>query len=833
MRRIKALILLILCFNLSMEASRIYKTSTPGWVKEIPFSTENIDEDNGGYQYLLLDFQDNLVNQSIFRHFVVSILTSEGIQSMSDIEVTYDPSYQHLVFHSLRIIRDGKILERLSTTDIKLIQRETKHERSIYDGSLSAIINLDDVRELDIIEYSYSITGFNPIKKGRYSREYSHQFSVPVNHIVNRIVSSSDNPLKYKLIEGAREPEIFESGNEIAYVWNIRIPELFFYDDNTPDWFESGEGISLSTYKSWQEVVELTLPLYKINSGLVAGIVIPNVSGLSGEDRIMELITLVQDEIRYLGLESGIGAYKPHSPVQVYNQRYGDCKDKSLLLVALLRQEGITAYPLLVNTSLEHMVDESLPGYNAFNHCVVNLQYKGKDYYVDPTLTNQGGKLDNLYFPGYKTGLLIKKGETGLTELPFNSNGALDIEEDIYVQAIGGKAKFEIVSRYSGSRADNIREYFRSSSRKSIQKEYLDYYSALYPGVKVTEDVEIIDSTRSTSNQVITKEYYEIDNFWLDSDDGSYIYCEAYPLVLESQIDYPDTPDRTMPYYTGEPQSFSQITRIHLPESWGVEPSEVSINGDGFSYQNKISYGDQIVIISHNYHLSHEFIEAGSVPKFLEKHDKIMKELSYYLTYQDLSGFTLSWISILLAILLVGGGGFLALRIYKGYDPEPFLEAKNLPIGSWLVLPAIGFILTPIIIIYQMISEGSFNQNTWIGLLNVESGNAISLTALGAMEFVFNILSVILIGLILILFFQKRTSAPMIITIYLVASVVFAVVDLIWVETATPGLLTGEEKQDLYQNITRGVISGAIWIPYFTKSQRAKDTFSRQYCKGG
>ena len=54
----------------------------------------------------------------------------------------------------------------------------------------------------------------------------------------------------------------------------------------------------------------------------------------------------MQDEVRYLGLENGISAYKPSSPNKVYNQRFGDCKDKSLLLVTMLNQMNIEAYPV-------------------------------------------------------------------------------------------------------------------------------------------------------------------------------------------------------------------------------------------------------------------------------------------------------------------------------------------------------------------------------------------------------------------------------------------------------------------------------------------------------
>jgi transglutaminase-like putative cysteine protease len=60
------------------------------------------------------------------------------------------------------------------------------------------------------------------------------------------------------------------------------------------------------------------------------------------EEKINKIINYVQDDIRYMGVESGIGSIKPFAPEEVAKRRYGDCKDKSLLLVSLLKQVGVT-----------------------------------------------------------------------------------------------------------------------------------------------------------------------------------------------------------------------------------------------------------------------------------------------------------------------------------------------------------------------------------------------------------------------------------------------------------------------------------------------------------
>ena len=219
-------------------ADKIDKTPTPTWVKTILLGDKKIVEDNVGYQYLLIDFQENLIKESVFRHYAVKILNSEGVQSLSDISVSYDPAYQKLDFHKIVIIRDGVEIEKLKSAVIQNIQRETNMERSLYDGSKSAIINLSDVRAGDIIEYSYSITGFNPVNKGHYATSLYQQYTSPVNQIYNRVITNETKPLNYKAYDGAVKPTINKQNSETEYTWQINGLEHKLYDSNVPYWYD-------------------------------------------------------------------------------------------------------------------------------------------------------------------------------------------------------------------------------------------------------------------------------------------------------------------------------------------------------------------------------------------------------------------------------------------------------------------------------------------------------------------------------------------------------------------------------------------------------------------
>ena len=95
------------------------------------------------------------------------------------------------------------------------------------------------------------------------------------------------------------------------------------------------------------------------------------------------LARYVADDIRYVGLEFGVHGLKPYSPTEVYGRRFGDCKDKSLLLVTLLEEAGIPAN-LVALMTFPYGHAKMYPGSpSLFDHAIVYLPEE--DVFFDPT----------------------------------------------------------------------------------------------------------------------------------------------------------------------------------------------------------------------------------------------------------------------------------------------------------------------------------------------------------------------------------------------------------------------------------------------------------------
>lgn len=827
--RTSFLILFLLSFHFVFSQNQIKKSPIPNWVSPISYEDKDVNTDNGGFQYLLLDYQDNFLKEASYKHFVIKLINANGIQSNSDITVEFDPSYQKIYFHSLQIIRNGEIIDKLNLDNFQIIQRETSLERSLYDGSLTAVLNLSDVRENDIIEYSYTTTGFNPIYNGKVSNTFYYQYAIPVNHIYTKLITDKDEHFSFKLYNNVSKPEIKDYPNFREYIWNVNALDFKLYENNTPPWIDIYKKASFTTIKNWGEVVNWALPLYTYPKESIKKIAHSIPQEKNTKDAITSYIRFVQNKIRYLGFEGGINAFRPHTPQKVFNQRFGDCKDKSLLLVSLLRNIGVEAYPCLINSYLKDSVLSELPSINAFNHCIVNFSYNGKTYFVDPTISDQEGNLENLSVPDYAYGLLIKPNETKLTAISPTPNPSIKVKEIITLDSINGNATFWVTTTYTGFKADETRSYFNSSSRESIKQDYTEFYRHLYPRIETANIVDIIEDD-STQNKVVVRESYTINKIWEEGATGNNIYCDIYPIVLETYIDYTKAANRESPYYLGLPFTYAQTTEINMPETWSGDNLKTSVDGKYMKYTNTTNCNGSKITVTHNYSLLQSTIPGDSIETFLNNIEDIKSGLHYYLTYDpDRTKFKVSWISVLLVLLSAGLTTSLSVFLYNRYNPNPQEPDSNKAIGGWMVLPLIGLCFTPFVLIFQIFSQDFFNHNIWVGVYNAETNLPSAFLFVLGGELIYNVFELTFAVFLIILFFKKRTSLPNLISFFYIFVLVGAISDFLAIKFLLPSLYAETDPGESFTLILRAFVAVIIWIPYFQISERVKETFTKIY----
>jgi len=208
--------------------------------------------------------------------------------------------------------------------------------------------------------------------------------------------------------------------------------------------------------------------------------------------KIRALARFVQEDIRYVSIQIGIGGFRPHPASSILANRYGDCKDKATLLEAMLKAVGIDSHPIIVHTDRGTVNMQSPVSLYSFNHVILAIRLpddvpdEGLDSLIrhprlgrllvfDPTMpTTPLGRLP--YYLQDNTALLVAggSGELVLLPRPGPEGNLLDRKGTLALTADGSLAG-EILETRRGSSADSLR-YRMQASTDAERRKYLETF---------------------------------------------------------------------------------------------------------------------------------------------------------------------------------------------------------------------------------------------------------------------------------------------------------------------------------------------------------------------
>jgi len=378
-----AIICLVTLIAKTIQAEEYTIAPVRGWVMQIDLEVpQQLPEGTiqDGQYFILVDRQDHPKGdlQESFRHYVKKIVNQQGAEDSSQINITFEPSFQKLILHKIVIHRDGRLIDKLNQARISVLQREKDLEALIYDGHKTFNAILSDTRNGDIIEYSYTLQGSNPVMDGWFFNGISVRWRVPVYRFHYRLIWPQSKALYIKPHGIDLQPEIGKAGHYKQYVISLSDIPAIIPDSDLPSWYDPYPWIQISEFSNWQDVVNWGQKLYRIptviSPELETKIEEFTTSSANPTDRLLSAVRFVQDEIRYLGIEIGPNSHKPRDPSVVFNRRFGDCKDKTLLLHTILERMGLKAYPAVVNTYSQRKINEWQPSPYAFNHVIIGVE---------------------------------------------------------------------------------------------------------------------------------------------------------------------------------------------------------------------------------------------------------------------------------------------------------------------------------------------------------------------------------------------------------------------------------------------------------------------------
>jgi lipoprotein NlpI len=295
----------------------------------------------------------------------------------------------------------------------------------------------------------------------------------------------------------------------------------------------------------------------------------------STEARVSAALEFVQSEIRYFSVSLGESSHRPAPPDIVFRRRYGDCKDKSFLLITLLGEMGIQSSPVLLQSGRRTGLEKTLPSSQFFDHAIVQVLVDGKTYFLDPTRLGQHGLLDRLgqAHEGVQV-LVVAPATRDLSTISTNNIADLTFEE---AQEHATLAKFDDDAELQTKRVWNgvTAEYLRIASESSREPFLRWIGNALerrYPGAKLSNEPTISDDRIRNTFSITAN--YKVPKLAADRNGNWIVYLRPdifENVVLASSAAARKTPLRVAAYpYKGKytfdmafPEEVSVISDPH------------------------------------------------------------------------------------------------------------------------------------------------------------------------------------------------------------------------------------------------------------------------------
>jgi transglutaminase-like putative cysteine protease len=812
----------------------------PEWVE---LATPEYDAPNpassapNGVWILLYDRQINVrpAGDDLYVHYAAKLRSAAAVDQSSQISVSIDPSWQSLEFHTLQLVRGGEAIDLRRLARITSLPVETDLQARIYSGTVALNVMLSDVRIGDVVEYAYTIHSRDTLYPGHFSTRLPMAWGTPVLHQRVRLRAPADHALQVRTTDGRAAPPGRRAGAIVEYDVDRTNTPAIPSDEDAPAWYEPRPAFEASDIPSWPEAARMAAHVYGVpkTPGPLLAAVAASIRA-SGKDRsglTLTALQYVQDQIRYTSIPIGPGDFRPADPEITLERRFGDCKDKSVLLIALIRQFGIEARPALVHSRRGRSLDTSLPTPYAFDHMIVKATIDETVYWLDATMPKQYAPLA----PGdpgrFERALVVDDASGSLEVMPKPSVDARLEEVELHLDARAGleaPATLDVTTRYFDGMADEIRPMLAAQSPEQRQVDYINYLARDYPDVKTRAPVTIEDD--SNADVLTVQEHYALPHAFVKGKDGALeLALMAHELrrfgtTLNSTV-------RTAPLAVEYPMHLRQLISVQLPQAWAISDDKVAIDDPAFRYRSAVSHASRAVTLTYDYQALADFVAASQVSTYTANRDRLFDDLSYRLTKNTrpptprrLAIAPAPFAAIALSIL---AGLWGAWRWWYRYDPEPASSEPNAPRGirGWLTLPALSMIFAPIIWTGLIGVYGLYiNADVWYTLPTMVPDAFRSwvqplflvLAGVGGVISVFY-------GTTAILFFRRRTSAP---AFYILASwlaIFYAPGVEAFFETINLG--DAATKMTPGKDLLTGCVRGVIWTAYMVRSRRVQATF--------
>jgi transglutaminase-like putative cysteine protease/tetratricopeptide (TPR) repeat protein len=519
---------------------------------------------------------------------VVEIRNQAGVKAFSVLTFDFASSAEHVEIEYVRVLHaDGSVVTT-PAADAQELPDEVTREAPFYSDLKQEQIPVRSLQPGDLLEYRLRIVRTKPEAPGHFWGNES--FFLPSSGMVIRSEVIELHVPKDTYIQvwsPNYKPTITETLTngptngtaERVYHWQSaqlnpvagKTKNALLKLDHNPTLGTSDDpplpSIAWTNFHSWQEVGAWyrnlegarTQPDDDVRAKvatLIAGKSTP-------EEKAQAIYNFVSAQVRYIGVAFGVGRFQPHDAGDVLNNQYGDCKDKSTLLISMLSAAGIPADAVLIGAGITFNSDLPSPG--SFNHAITLAHIDGQPVWLDSTAEVSPYQLLNPIIRDKRALIIPATGDAHIETTPkdppflfldtFTAIGTLDDQ---------GTSHSHIVMTYRSDDEVTIRQAVRTVSPAQWDELMQRFSYAMGYSGKVTNTQFSRPDDTSTPYNIAYDYEREKNGDW----DNLRIIAQVPPVSL-ADIDEKDPP--VTPIELGVPHTETAHAVMTIPKGWNAD----------------------------------------------------------------------------------------------------------------------------------------------------------------------------------------------------------------------------------------------------------------------
>lgn len=482
------------------------------WVKPVATPVEVVRAGHAPHHMLLR--ADQLVFEpegGMSLHWVAAnqVVTPDDLAKLGTISLTWNPETETLRIHTVVIRRGSQVIDVLKDQHFTVLHRETNLERAAIDGRLTATLPIAGLAVGDIVEISGTRTSHDPA----LGRHHEARLNLSPGTMQTQFDAQWEKaiPIRWRALPGVPDPHITTGRTETLSISETDVPDPHL-PKYAPERFRQADAVQFSDWHDFAEVSATMAPLYDKASFVKPGGAVEaeatRIAHMTADPvaQAEAALALVQEQVRYLYVGLNDGGYIPAAAEDTWTRRYGDCKGKTVLLLALLHQLKIEAQPVLVSAgSFGDAIPSFLPSAGLFNHVLVRAVIAGRTYWLDGTRMDDR-HLADIRTPAFHWGLPVQaQGGTLVAMMPPPADKPLR-ETALRLDASAGFDKPVVAHAEVTFRGDGalvIRRQLAALSTEQRERTLRGVFGKQFDYIAPTDVLSRFDATKGEETLVL------------------------------------------------------------------------------------------------------------------------------------------------------------------------------------------------------------------------------------------------------------------------------------------------------------------------------------------